>query len=156
MRSDQERAALDNEAPPRWRARRWPPGTPAGQGRLPGRAGFKALAGSTAALILASLLAVGLAFGAKEACRAGGWNTGVEQYQAHCYTDIYPLYFFEGLSAGKVPYVGHHVEYPVVMGAAMESAAWVVHRIANPAIRGREFYDVTVILLGLCLVAGVL
>jgi len=97
-----------------------------------------------------------LAFSAKEACRAGAWNVGVEQFQAHCYTDIYPLYFSEGLAAGQVPYVDHHVEYPVVMGAAMEAVAVVVRPIADPATRGREFYDVTVALLCLFLVAGVL
>jgi uncharacterized membrane protein len=107
-------------------------------------------------LVLASLLGGVLAFGEKEACRAGAWNIGVEQYQAHCYTDIYPLYFTEGLSAGQVPYFDHHVEYPVVMGAVMEAVAWVVHPISNPATRGREFFDVTVLLLTLCLVAGVL
>ena len=87
-------------------------------------------------LVLASLIADGLAFGAKEACRAGAWNVGVEQYQAHCYTDIYPLYFAEGLSAGKVPYTGHHVEYPVIIGAVMQAAAWVVRSAANPYARG--------------------
>ena len=65
---------------------------------------------------------------AKAACRAGAWNVGVEQYQAHCYTDIYPLYFAEGLAKGQVPYFDHHVEYPVVMGAVMQAAAWVTGR----------------------------
>ena len=136
-----------------------PPGTPARAARPappPPSARRAVLAGSAVILILASVLGGALAFGAKAACRAGAWNIGVEQYQAHCYTDIYPLYFTEGLSAGQVPYFDHHVEYPVVMGAVMEAAAWAVHPIANPAIRGREFYDVTVALLCLCLVAGVL
>ncbi len=114
------------------------------------------LAGSVAALILAGLLGGALGSVAKAACQAGAWNVGVEQYQAHCYTDIYPLYFAEGLSAGKVPYFGHHVEYPVVMGAVMQGAAWVVRHVTDPATRGREFYDVTVALLCVCLVAGVL
>lgn len=114
------------------------------------------LAGSVAALILAGLLGGALGSVAKAACRAGAWNVSVEQYQAHCYTDIYPLYFDEGLAAGKVPYFGHHVEYPVVMGAVMEGAAWVVRHVADPAARGRQFYDVTVVLLCMCLVAGVL
>ncbi len=113
-------------------------------------------AGTATALILASLVGCALAFAEKEACRAGAWNIGVEQYQAHCYTDIYPLYFTEGLSAGQVPYYDHDVEYPVVMGAAMEAVALIVHPITNPAIRGREFFDVTVALLCVCLVAGVL
>ena len=69
---------------------------------LPGR--WAALGGSAAVLVLASLMADGMAFGAKQACRAGAWNFGVEQYQAHCYTDIYPLYFGEGLTRqGSLP-----------------------------------------------------
>jgi len=107
-------------------------------------------------LILASLLGGVLAATAKEACRAGAWNYPVAQYQAHCYTDIYPLYFFEGLSNGKVPYFGHSLEYPVVMGAVMQGAAWSVRSIADAGTRGREFYDVTVGLLSVFLVAGVL
>jgi uncharacterized membrane protein len=117
---------------------------------------YAVLAGSAVALIIASLLGGALGSLAKAACRAGAWNVGVEQYQAHCYTDIYPLYFAEGLSAGQVPYVGHHVEYPVVMGAVMQAAAWVVRPVGDPAARGRDFYDVTVAFLVVCLVVGVL
>jgi uncharacterized membrane protein len=117
---------------------------------------YAVLAGSVAALIIASLLGGALGSVAKAACRAGAWNVGVEQYQAHCYTDIYPLYFAEGLSAGQIPYVGHHVEYPVVMGAIMQAAAWVVGPAGDPGAKGRDFYDVTVALLAVCLVAGVL
>ena len=114
------------------------------------------VAGSVAVLILAALLGGALGSLAKAACRAGAWNVGVEQYQAHCYTDIYPLYFGEGLSAGQIPYLHHHVEYPVVLGAVMQGAAWTVRHVADPGTRGREFYDVTVAVLAACLVAGVL
>jgi uncharacterized membrane protein len=120
----------------------------------PGR--WAALAGSAAVLVVASLLADGIAFGAKQACRAGAWNFGVAQYQAHCYTDIYPLYFDEGLSSGKVPYLDHHVEYPVIIGAVMQGAAWAVRSITNPYSRGLQFFDVTVAVLALFLIAGVL
>ncbi len=134
------------------------PGTQiAGTGRPwsgPGR--WAALGGSATLLVLASLIADGLAFAAKEACRAGAWNYGVEQYQAHCYTDIYPLYFAEGLSSGKVPYLDHHVEYPVIIGAVMQAAAWVVRSTANPFTRGLAYFDVTVALLAIFLIAGVL
>ncbi|HUB42088.1 MAG TPA: glycosyltransferase 87 family protein [Streptosporangiaceae bacterium] len=123
-------------------------------GAGPGR--WAALGGSAALLVVASLLADGIAFGAKQACRAGAWNVGVEQYQAHCYTDIYPLYFGEGLSSGKVPYLDHHVEYPVIIGAVMQGAAWVVRSIANPYTRGLQFFDVTVAVLAVFLIAGVL
>jgi uncharacterized membrane protein len=129
-----------------------------------GRAGSTraaVVAGSIVVLILASLLGGALGSIAKAACRAGAWNVGVEQYQAHCYTDIYPLYFVEGLSAGKVPYFSrhaaapHYVEYPVVMGGVMQAAAWVVHGESDAGLRGREFYDVTVALLTASLVGGV-
>ncbi len=117
---------------------------------------WAALGGSAAVLVLAGLVADCLAFGAKQACRAGAWNVGVAQYQAHCYSDIYPLYFDEGLSSGQVPYLDHHVEYPVIIGWAMEAVAWVVRSITNPYTRGLQFFDVTVVVLGVFLVAGVL
>ncbi len=120
------------------------------------RSRWATLAGSAGLLVVASLIADALAFGAKEACRAGAWNVGVEQYQAHCYTDIYPLYFGEGLSAGQVPYLDHHVEYPVVIGAVMEAMAWLVRPVASPAARGLRYFDFTVALLAVFLLIGVL
>ena len=114
------------------------------------------LAGTTSALITCSVLGCVLALANKWACRAGAWNGYLTQFQAHCYTDIYPLYFNEGLSAGKVPYADHPVEYPVLIGGAMQLAAWLVHPIANPFVRGREFFDVTVVLLSIFFVLGVL
>jgi hypothetical protein len=121
----------------------------------PGRS-VALLAGSTSVLIGAALFGALLAFLEKVPCRAGAWNSYAKQFQDACYTDIYPLYFNEQLSSGKVPYTGHHVEYPVLIGAAMQAAAWVVHPIADPSTRGREFFDITVILLIICAVAGVL
>ncbi len=114
------------------------------------------LAGSVTVLLTAGLAGGALAFLSKAACRAGAWNTGIGQFQAHCYTDIYPLYFTEQLAAGKVPYLGHPVEYPVLIGAAMQAAAWVVRPISDAAIRGREFFDVTAGLLVIFAVAAVL
>lgn len=40
---------------------------------------WAALGGSTTVLVLASLVADGLAFGAKQACRTGAWNLGDDQ-----------------------------------------------------------------------------
>jgi len=114
------------------------------------------LAGSSTALVLATLLGSALALTNKWACRAGAWNGYLTQFQAHCYTDIYPLYYGEKLSAGKVPYLGHPVEYPVLIGGAMQLAAWVVRPISDPFTRGREFFDVTILLLTLFAIAGVL
>jgi len=113
-----------------------------------------AVLGSTSVLIAASVLAMVLAFAEKVPCRSGAWNSYTKQFQASCYTDIYPLYYTEGLSSGKVPYTGHAVEYPVLIGGAMQAAAWLVRNV-DAVIRGREFYDVTAVLLALCAVAGV-
>ena len=134
-------------------------GPPAGVGaRAPGTWQRRAamIAGSATALVIASLAGSALGFLNKAACRGGDWNVPFKQFQAHCYTDIYPLYFNEQLSAGKVPYTGHPVEYPVVIGAVMQVVAWVVRPISDPYARGREFFDVTVVLLTLCAVAGTL
>jgi hypothetical protein len=106
-------------------------------------------------LVTASVLAMVLALAEKYPCRSGAWNYYAKQFQDACYTDIYQLYYNEGLAAGKVPYTGHPVEYPVLIGGAMEAAAWLVRNV-NPLIRGREFFDVTVLLLAVCAVAGVL
>ena len=134
------------------------PGTPGGglrpQSVLPDR--LTMLAGSTSALVTAGLAGGALSFLSKATCRAGAWNTSIGLYQAHCYTDIYPLYYTEKLSAGKVPYLGHPVEYPVLIGVAMQAAAWVVRPIGDAFIRGREFFDVTAGLLVIFAVAAVL
>src|SRR6266702_3124851 len=107
------------------------------------------IAGSTTALVAVSLLGSALGFLNKAACRSGDWNIYLKQFQAHCYTDIYPLYYNEGLSVGRVPYTGHPVEYPVLIGAAMQAVAWLVRPVADPYTRGREFFDLTVVLLAL-------
>src|SRR5487761_1299977 len=134
-------------------ARAGPGNAPASRWRRPW---LTAAAGSVAFLSVASLAGSGLGFLDKAACRAGAWNTPFGALTAHCYTDIYPLYFGEKLSAGKVPYLGHPVEYPVLIGGAMQLAAWVVRPISDPFTRGREFFDVTILLLTLFAIAGVL
>jgi uncharacterized membrane protein len=129
-------------------------GGAAGSG--PVRPGTLAIAlGSTAVLLTASVLGMVLAFAEKAPCRSGAWNSYAKQFQDACYTDIYPLYYGEGLSAGKVPYTGHPVEYPVLIGGAMQAAAALVRNVST-VTRGREFFDVTVVLLAACAVTGVL
>ena len=131
-------------------------GPPAAAAPRPWQHRAATLAGSTTALVIASLGGSLLGFLNKAACRSGAWNVYLGQFQAHCYTDIYPLYFQEKLSSGKVPYVGHPVEYPVLIGAAMQAVAWVVRPISDPFLRGREFFDVTVLLLAAFSLAGTL
>ncbi len=121
----------------------------------PGRSRLLDALASTSALVAVSVTAMVLAFADKAPCRSGAWNYYAKQFQDACYTDIYPLYYNEQLSAGKVPYTGHPVEYPVLIGGAMEAAAWLVRNVSE-AIRGREFFDVTVAMLAVCFVAGVL
>ena len=107
--------------------------------------------------VAASVLAALLGYAQKLPCSSGGaWNSFTGQFRDACYTDIYPLYYTEGLSAGKVPYYGHPVEYPVLMGWMMQAAAWAVHTVADASARGKDFYDVSVVLLAVCLLAGVL
>jgi Glycosyltransferase family 87 len=118
-------------------------------------AALAAALGSTGVLLAASVLGMVLGFAQKSPCRAGAWNSYASQFQHACYTDIYPLYYVEKLSAGKVPYAGHPVEYPVLIGGAMQAVAWLVRNVSE-VIRGREFFDVTVLLLAVCAVAGVL
>jgi uncharacterized membrane protein len=106
--------------------------------------------------VAASLLAALLGYAQKLPCSSGGaWSTSNGQFRDACYTDIYPLYYSEQLSAGKVPYYGHPVEYPVLMGWMMEAAAWLVHSV-SVIDRGKDFYYVSVLLLSVCLLAGVL
>jgi uncharacterized membrane protein len=116
--------------------------------------------GSTTVLLAASVLGMVLAFAEKSPCRAGAWDSYAGQFQRACYTDIAPLYYGEGLSAGIAPYAAHPgshpVEYPVLIGGAMQAAAWLVRTISDPTVRGREFFDVTVAFLAICAVAGVL
>ena len=123
--------------------------------RPAGPGGLAVALGGTGVLVAASLLGMALAFAEKSPCRSGAWNSYASQFQRACYTDIYPLYYGEGLSAGKVPYTGHPVEYPVLIGGAMQAAAWLVRNVSETT-RGREFFDVTVLLLAVCAVAGVL
>jgi len=107
--------------------------------------------------VAASGLAALLGYAQKLPCSSGGaWNNFTGQFRQACYTDIYPLYYNEGLSSGQVPYSGHPVEYPVLIGAAMQLAAWTVHSVTDSFARGKDFYYVTVLLLAICLLAGVL
>jgi uncharacterized membrane protein len=95
-------------------------------------------------LVLASSV---LMYAEKLPCRNQPWNGF--QYSHACYNDVYPLYFGEGLSEGKIPYLDTHgdnndqnVEYPVLIGAAMELGSKIVD-LASPSDRAQRFIDVT-------------
>ena len=93
------------------------------------------------------LLTLVLAWWTKARCLGdGGWQGG-EQYMGWCYTDIYPLWWAEGLDRGATPYVDHPVEYPVLIGAQMWIAAGLVR--AFVFVRGAwptAFFHTTVLL----------
>ncbi|MDA0633332.1 glycosyltransferase 87 family protein [Nonomuraea sp. MCN248] len=115
---------------------------------------------------LFALLGATLAYVVRLPCRTGGWNDQVTVYTNFCYTDIFPLYFDRQLGTQN-PYFADvvfdkHVEYPVVLGEVMQVVAWIA-RWLEPGVtpeataaQAVRFYDVTVVLMGLCLVAGVL
>jgi uncharacterized membrane protein len=110
---------------------------------------------------LIAALGATLAYVIRLPCRTGGWNDQVTTYTNFCYTDIYPLYFDRQL-ATQNPYFADvpfdkQVEYPVVLGEVMQAIAWVARKITNDQVaQAVRFYDITVILLGVSLVAGVL
>jgi uncharacterized membrane protein len=102
-----------------------------------------------------------LAYVVRLPCRTGGWNDQVTTYTNFCYTDIYPLYFDREL-ATQNPYFADvpfdkQVEYPVVLGEVMQVIAWIARKLElDHVAQAVRFYDVTVVLLGICLVVGVL
>ncbi|TDQ55509.1 glycosyltransferase family 87 protein [Actinorugispora endophytica] len=101
------------------------------------------------------LLGAVLGYLAKAPCRFGGaWSDGT-QFRKLCYSDVFPLYYRDGLDAGTVPYVDKPVEYPVLTGGLMHAVARAVSWLPGPSARGYGYFDATVAVLGLCLVAAV-
>ncbi|WP_067970445.1 glycosyltransferase family 87 protein [Nocardiopsis trehalosi] len=123
----------------------------AGTRRLPG------LPSSTWAPLTA-LAAVGAVLGylVKAPCRfGGGWVDGT-QYAAACYSDVYPLYFRDGLDHGVVPYLDRPIEYPVLTGALMHLLGRAVAWLPDPTARAYAYFDLTAVAMGACLAAVVL
>lgn len=131
-------------------------GRGAGDPTVAGSSGILRAARGWPILLAVTLAACLLAYLQKLPCRAGGWGVENFQYTHACYSDIYPLYYVEGLADGRLPYVGHAVEYPVIIGAFMQVVAWIVRPVTDPATRGLIFYDVTAIAMAVCAVVTVL
>ncbi|GAA1615987.1 glycosyltransferase 87 family protein [Nonomuraea maheshkhaliensis] len=110
---------------------------------------------------LIAALGASLAYVVRLPCRTGGWNDQVTTYTNFCYTDIYPLYFDRELATqnpyfAQVPF-DKQVEYPVVLGEVMQVMSWISRALElDKVAQAVRFYDLTVILLGVCLVIGVL
>jgi Glycosyltransferase family 87 len=132
------------------------PATPRQERRA--RTGLLVQMGGATSVTCAALLCMVLGYADKLPCRLSAWHSQYEntkQFQDFCYSDIYPLYYTEGLSKGQVPYTGHPVEYPVLTGWTMQLAAWLVRGI-SPLEQGFRFFDVTCVLLALCGIVGIL
>ncbi|MBX6370673.1 MAG: DUF2029 domain-containing protein [Acidothermus sp.] len=107
-------------------------------------------------LMLFAVLACGLMYAQKLPCRNAAWNNGF-QYSHVCYTDIYPLYYTEGLDQGKRPYIDPHtdasgqqtyVEYPVLIGATMQITADLAKLHLTPSSNAAQrFLDVNWVVL---------
>lgn len=96
-------------------------------------------------LVALTMVTFSLGFGMKYPCQAHGWANHY-QYTRLCYSDVYALYFSEGIVDHKVPYVDSPVEYPVVIGGMM----WAVGAVSDDAA---DFFDITAILLLVCAIA---
>jgi uncharacterized membrane protein len=96
-------------------------------------------------LVVLTLLTSLAGFWQKSPCRYHPWAHEY-QYTRLCYSDVYALYFAEGLDRGRTPYLDSPVEYPVVIGGVMQVAA-VGARAFPPGDRAARFYDLTWVLL---------
>jgi uncharacterized membrane protein len=93
----------------------------------------------------------------KTPCQNGAWGD-LKQYRQMCYTDVLALYYSEELAEGKLPYVEHNVEYPVLTGAFMGVLGLPIHALAtrHPEInQGEWFYNFNVLVLGALAIASV-
>ena len=110
------------------------------------------------ALVLTTIITCLVGYGQKLPCRdVANWQHNY-QYTRVCYSDILPLYSTEKLNEGKVPYVDQPVEYPVLIGAAMEAGALVAKAAPKDDFTARNalFFDATAILLTIAAVITVI
>jgi len=119
-------------------------------------------------LIALALASSVLGYVQKYPCRSQPWAGGF-QYSHVCYNDIYPLYFGEGLADKKIPYWDAHlvstdqpghptgeVEYPVMIGAAMEVGSLATRALYPSNERGQGFIDLTWLMLTIAAVIAVI
>jgi uncharacterized membrane protein len=110
---------------------------------------------ATRIILALTCLTLALHWVQKSPCQDGNWQKNI-QYTRLCYTDVLALYYAEGISEGKVPYVDHPVEYPVVTGYFMGALGLPVHDLAQkyPEInQGQWFYNANALVLSALAVA---
>lgn len=99
-----------------------------------------------ALLILLTLLSTGIGIGMREPCFKTAWTGGGNQQYTHmCYTDVPFMYQGRGFSQNQVAYYStnpnDYLEYPVLTGTAMETAALLAKHVPGDANnQGRWFY----------------
>jgi uncharacterized membrane protein len=140
-------------------------GGPLGEHATGGDTGGRSWTGrfwtATRVVLALACLTLALHWVQKSPCQDGAWQD-LNQYKKFCYTDVLALYYAEGLSDGKVPYVDHPVEYPVLTGAFMAVIGLPVHAIgANQTDfnQGEWFYNINALVLsglGIATVAVIL
>ena len=100
-------------------------------------------------LLLLTLLSTAVGIGMRQPCFSTAWTGGGNQQYTHmCYTDIPFMYQGRGFSQGEVAYYStnpnNYLEYPVITGAAMETAALLARHVPGDANnQGRWFYVFT-------------
>jgi len=100
-------------------------------------------------LIVITLLSTAVGIGMREPCFNSAWTgAGNQQYTHLCYTDIPFMYQGRGFSQNQVAYYStnpnDYLEYPVITGAAMETAALLSKHIpGNANNQGRWFFVFT-------------
>ncbi|WP_198597929.1 glycosyltransferase family 87 protein [Blastococcus atacamensis] len=113
--------------------------------------------------LLFATLALAVAWVKQAPCADGDW-TGSVQYTHFCYSDTIPLFGLHGLDDGALPYLDSDVEYPVLTGGFMATAAALAglyDRAAGassllpsvPVVQ--SYYVVTCLLLTVCALAVV-
>jgi uncharacterized membrane protein len=108
--------------------------------------------------LLFTVAVLALAWTKQAPCADGNW-TGSKQYTHFCYSDTVPLFGLHGLDEGQVPYLDSEVEYPVLTGAFMQTAAILARAYDGaaasvgplPAVAPvQSYYVVTCLLLSMC------
>jgi uncharacterized membrane protein len=110
------------------------------------------------ALVLTTVITCLVGYGQKLPCRdVGNWKHNY-QYTRVCYSHILPLYSTEKLSENKVPYIDQPVEYPVLIGAAMQVGSVVARAAPKNDFTARNalFFDATAILLTIAAIITVI
>ena len=127
-------------------------GGPVGKRASLGRAGFWTPVRILIAMVLVTCC---LGWAQKLPCRdPGNWQHEF-QYTHLCYSDVTALYYAEDLVNGTHPYLGHDVEYPVIIGGLMQAGSSLAHLFPT-GDRAQRFFDMTALILTIAAIVLVL